>query len=96
MKGEKMEIKLKKAIKINGEETKTVELNFDTITGNDLIEAERTLRTLGDTSPSAYLSMKYHAIIVAKLLGIPYDDVLEMNATDFKNVTVAVAGFLLA
>ncbi len=40
--------------------------------------------------------MKYHAIIAAKLLGIPYDDVLEMNATDFKNVTVAVAGFLLA
>ena len=91
-----MEIKLKKAIKINGEEKKTVNLNFDTITGNDLIEAERTLRALGDTSPSAYLSMKYHAIIAAKLMGIPLDDVLEMNATDFKNVTVAVAGFLLA
>ena len=91
-----MEIKLKKAIKINGEETKTVNLNFDSITGNELIEAERTLRALGDTSPSAYLSMKYHAIIAAKLMGIPLDDVLEMNATDFKNVTVAVAGFLLA
>ncbi len=91
-----MKITLKKAIKVKGKETNSVTLDFDGITGNDLIEAERTLRAMGDTSPSAYLSMKYHAIIAAKLMGVPLDDVLEMNATDFKNVTVAVAGFLLA
>lgn len=91
-----MEITLKKAIKINGKETDKVTLDFDGITGNDLIAAEKTLRALGDTTPTAYLSMNYHAIIAAKLMGVALDDVLEMNATDFKNITVAVAGFLLA
>ncbi len=75
---------------------KKVTLDFDSITGHDLIDAEKTLRALGDTTPTAYLSMNYHAIIAAKLMGVPVDDILEMNATDFKNITVAVAGFLLA
>lgn len=70
--------------------------DFDSITGHDLIDAEKTLRALGDTTPTAYLSMNYHAIITAKLMGVPVDDILEMNATDFKNITVAVAVFLLA
>ena len=91
-----MEITLKKAIKIGGKETDKVTLDFDGITGNDLIAAEKTLRALSDTTPTAYLSMNYHAIIAAKLMGVALDDVLEMNATDFKNITVAVAGFLLA
>ncbi len=91
-----MKIALKKPLKVKGKETNTVTMDFDGITGNDLIEAERTLRAMNDNSPSAYLSMKYHAILAAKLLGVPLDDVLEMNAVDFRNVTVAVAGFLLA
>ncbi len=91
-----MKITLKKPLKVKGKETNAVTLDFDGITGNDLIEAERTLRALGDNSPSAYLSMKYHAILAAKLVGVPLDDILEMNAVDFRNVTVAVAGFLLA
>jgi hypothetical protein len=91
-----MKITLKKPLKVKGKEVTTVILDFDGITGNDLIDAERALRALGDTSPSAYLSMKYHAILAARLLGVPLDDILEMNAVDFRNVTVAVAGFLLA
>ena len=91
-----MEITLKKALKVNGEETKKINLDFESITGRDLIDAEKVMRAMGDTTPSAFLSMNFHAIVAAKLIGVPVDDLFDMNATDFKNITVAVAGFLLA
>lgn len=91
-----MEISLKKAIKVNGEEKEKINLDFESITGRDLINAEKVMRAMGDTTPSAFLSMNFHAIVAAKIIGIPVDDIFDMNATDFKNITVAVAGFLLA
>lgn len=91
-----MEISLKKAIKVNGEEKEKINFDFESITGRDLIDAEKVMRAMGDTTPSAFLSMNFHAIVAAKIIGIPVDDVFDMNATDFKNITVAVAGFLLA
>lgn len=91
-----MEISLKKAIRVNGEEKEKINLDFEGITGRDLIDAEKVMRAMGDTTPSAFLSMNFHAIVAAKIIGIPVDDVFDMNAADFKNITVAVAGFLLA
>ena len=91
-----MEISLKKAIKVNGEEKEKINLDFESITGRDLINAEKVMRAMGDTTPSAFLSMNFHAIVAAKIIDIPVDDIFDMNATDFKNITVAVAGFLLA
>ena len=57
---------------------------------------KKVMRAMGDTTPSAFLSMNFHAIVAAKLIGVPVDDLFDMNAADFKNITVAVAGFLLA
>ncbi len=91
-----MEITLKKALKVNGEEKSVINLEFESITGRDLIDAEKVMRGLGDTTPTAFLSMNFHAIVAAKLIGVPVDDLFDMNAADFKTITVAVAGFLLA
>ena len=57
---------------------------------------EKVMRAMGDTTPSAFLSMNFHAIVAAKLIGVHVDDLFDMNAADFKNITVAVAVFLLA
>ena len=90
-----MEITLKKAIKIGDKEVKTVNLDFEKLTGNDMIQAEAEARALGSSEASVLASMKYQAIIAAKAIGCQPDDVFEMNAADFKNILVLTASFLL-
>ena len=68
----------------------------DTQTGMLKSVSAKVMRAMGDTTPSAFLSMNFHAIVAAKLIGVPVDDLFDMNAADFKNITVTVAGFLLA
>lgn len=90
-----MEITLKKAIKIGDKEVKTVNLDFEKLTGNDMIQAEAEARALGSSEASVLASMKYQAVIAAKAIGCKPDDVFEMNAADFKNILVLTASFLL-
>lgn len=89
-------IKLKKAIKKDNEEIAELNLNFDGITGNDIIAAEKETRLLGDTTPDACYSKTFQAIIAAKAADKPLivDDILAMNGTDFINVTTQTANFL--
>ncbi len=89
-------IELKQAINVNGKEVTEVTLDFDQIRGKDLIAAEKEVRQLGDTSPTVFLSMNFQAVIAAKLIGVPVEDLYAANATDFKNIIMAVANFLLA
>lgn len=79
---------------INGQEVKTVDLDFMKLTGADLARAETEARTLGEMSPIIHFSQKYHAAIAAKLIGCVPDDVMAMNAKDYVKVTTAVATFL--
>lgn len=88
-------IKLTKAIMVKGVETKEVELDFDKLTGKQLIQAEREVRLKGDQTPSVFLSMNFQAAIAAKLIGILVDDLEDLPATDFRNLVVPVASFLL-
>ena len=50
---------------------------------------------MGDTTPAVFLSMDFQALIAAKLIGVPVEDVLDMPSTDFKNLVLPVANFLL-
>lgn len=90
-----MEITLKKALKVNGEETTVINLDFGRLTGNDMIQAEAEARAMGSGEASVLASMKYQAIIAAKAIGCKPDDIFEMNAADFKNILVLTASFLL-
>lgn len=40
-----------------------VNLDFDSITGNDLAEVETEVRMMGDKTPSVLLSMKYQVVL---------------------------------
>ena len=88
-------VKLNNPIMVNGEEVKEVKLDFEAIRGKDLIAAEKEVRKMGDTTPAVFLSMDFQALVVAKLIGVPVEDILEMPSTDFKNLVLPVANFLL-
>ena len=61
---------------VNGEEVKEVKLDFEAIRGKDLIAAEKEVRKMGDTTPAVFLSMDFQALVAAKLIGVPVEDVL--------------------
>lgn len=90
-----MKIKLTQPLKVKDKEITEIDLNFEKLTGKQLADAEMEVRAMGDQTPSVFLSMKYHSVIVAKLIGVPVDDILAMNAVDYKNVMVQVAAFFL-
>lgn len=46
-------------------------IDFQKLTGNDLINAEKEARNLGDKTPTVLLSMTYQASIVAKVIKVP-------------------------
>ncbi len=90
-----IEIKLEKPMKIKGKETKVIHLDLEKLTGNDLVQAEREARAMGVAEGSVLASMKYQAIICAKAIGCTVDDLLGINAADFKNIVRQAAAFLL-
>lgn len=91
----KTTVTLTKALKVKGKDTTSISLDFDKITGNDLLKAEKEARAMGDQSPSVFLSMTFQAVIAAKLIGVPPDDILALPAQDFRNIVFPVANFLL-
>lgn len=90
-----MEIEISKPIMVNGEKVKEFELDFDKITGRDLVQAEIEARAKGDHTPAIFLSMQYQMIVAAKAIGVKYDDLLELPAADCKKIIDSTAFFLI-
>lgn len=91
-----MKVKLEKALTTTGGEVREVEFDFNKLKGSDLIAAEKEVRAMGDQTPSVFLSMNFQAIVAAKLIGVPVEDILDLPATDFRNIVFPVANFLLS
>lgn len=91
-----MKIILNKGINVKNELKKEIDLDFDKLTGSDFIAAEKEVRQLGDQSPSVVLSMNYQAALVARIIGVPVDDVLALPGSDFKKLILPAANFLLS
>lgn len=90
-----MIVKLKTSLKIKDQTVNEISLNFDNITGNDLVTAESEVRAIGDQTPSVFLSMRFQAAVAAKLIGVPVDDVLSLPVPEFRKLVFPVANFLL-
>lgn len=88
-------IKLKKPVTVKGKPTTEVNLDFEKLTGNDMIQAEKVARAMGVGEASVLASMKYQIIIAAKAIGCPVDDLFELGAVDFKNIAKETTNFLL-
>lgn len=85
---------LETTLEVNGKEVKDITLDFNKLTGLDLLDAEQEARMAGDTTPVLILSSKYQCMIAARLLGAKYDDIIALPARDFVRITSAVANFL--
>ena len=87
-------IKLGNKLTVNGKEVPHVTLDFSKLTGRDLIKAEAEVRADGEVTPLLTFSLKYQAALAARMIGITYDDIMEMNADDFSKITNRVLNFL--
>lgn len=90
-----MKIKLTKGVTVGDKLVKEIELDFDKLKGKDLIAAEKEARAAGDQTPSIFISSYGHAVIAAKILNVPVDEILELPLNDFKRIIAPVGSFLL-
>lgn len=88
-----MKITFEKPFTYEGETVEGVELNFDSLTGQHLLDAEREARAMGDKSPAPELSKTYQAVIAAKASKTSTDMLIALPAKEFSRVTLAVANF---
>ena len=91
-----VKVLLNNKLTIKGVETNEINIDFNNITGNTMIAAENEVRAMGDTTPSVFLSMRFQASLAAKIIGVTVDDIMALNGTDFKNIILPVANFLLS
>jgi len=87
-------IKLSNPRTINGKEYTKLELNFDNLTGRDLINAHKETTAMGDNSPVNEFSKTYLAAVAARAAKVKTDDILDLPARDFTNITIMVQNFL--
>lgn len=86
-------ITLAKSIETTNGIVTEVNLDFDSLTGQDIIDAEKEFTSKGGTALMKENSKMYQAVIAAKVSGIIYDDLLLCTAKDFSNITLQVQNF---
>lgn len=89
-------ITLKKTIVKDGANIESLNLDFDKVTGRDIIAAEKEARLLGDNTLDLCYSKTFQAIIAAKVAAEPVvvDDILNVPGVNFIQITNAVSNFL--
>ena len=93
-----MKIHLKKAIIHKGNELYTLDLDFDALTGEDLIAVESQVLQEKGTNALQTLSFSrvYAIAVAAKALHMPVEILRQMGARDFSKVVNVVQNFLAA
>ncbi len=90
-----MKIKLSNSINFEGTDYTELDLDFESLTGRDLINAEVEARMIAGPSPLSELSKPYNAVIAAKAAKVPVELVIDLKAKDFTVVTMEAQNFLL-
>lgn len=86
---------LSKSIDFEGTEYTELNLDFDSLTGEDLEEAAIEFQINGNSAPVIELSKPYLAIIVGKAAKVPTQLIRKLNAKDYSKATVRAQNFLL-
>lgn len=89
-----MNIVFKKPFQFEGKEYIGIDMNFDGLTGNNLLQAESEVRAMGDRTPAVSFSMKYQAAVAAQAAKMPVEMILSLPAKEFSKVTLTVQNFL--
>ena len=91
-----MDIKFAKPFMFEDQEYEGLTVDLDSLTGQDLLDASREARELGDTTPVMELSKTYYTAVVAKAAKVPIELIVALPAKEFSKVTVEVQSFLFA
>lgn len=89
-----MKIKLVNPIHVDDKTISDLELNLAALKGKDIIQIEREARVGGDVSPNPLFSSAGLAIAAAKTSGLKKEEIEDLSAPDFVQVTTAVSNFL--
>jgi len=96
IKNEIIIITLGASISFNDQKIEKLELDFNSLTGVDICDAESdALGRFYTPLPDTNYSTAYQAAIAAKASGMPFEAILELKSKDFKTVTECTKGFLL-
>jgi len=87
--------KLSRPFNWQGKTYTELNLDFESLTGKDLIKAESEFNKKGGFAIMLDLNKEYCAIIAAKAAGVGSDMLMELPANDFSKITTRVTGFLL-
>ncbi len=89
-----MEITLQKPFVKDGKTIEKLTLNLESLTGHDLVKAEKVARTFGEEAANPLFTQTGLAVVAAQVSGFAVDDILELSAPDFLLVTNTVGNFL--
>lgn len=82
-----MIIPLKKPLKKDDQEITTLNLDFDSLTGLQIADAEQEARIAGNKSVTPLHTVHGQAFVAAKACGMVPDDIFKLSGPDFMNVT---------
>ncbi|WP_025847601.1 hypothetical protein [Paenibacillus ehimensis] len=89
-----MEIRLRRPLQKGDQLFEKIVLNLESLSGTDIIEAEKEARMRGDTSPNPLFSSEGLCIVAAKASEHIADDIANLAAPDFVLITNTVSNFL--
>ena len=89
---------LTRTFEFEGKTYEELTLDFDKLTGDDLLSCENELNATiseGTFIPMKEIDKRYLALVVAKAAGVPSELIRKLPAKDFSKVTVRAQNFLL-
>lgn len=88
-------LELKKAVLINGAETKEIPYDLDALTGKDIQNAVKELTKRGFMVTMNEFDQTYHAMIFAVASDLAFEDLQTLSAKDYAKACNAVRDFFL-
>ncbi len=89
-------IKLSKPVQWDGKDLSEISLDLDSLTGNDLVAAEKEFLALNpDFVGVPSLNVEYQLCLAARALKRPVDDIKALPLKDCQRLIGALSDFLL-
>lgn len=88
---------LTRPITFEGEEIKSLNLDFDSLGGHELMNCAKLAQSMNPEEVPVYraLSINYQVAVAARAAGVAPDVILNLKAKDFTQVTQRAANFLI-
>lgn len=93
---EKKVIEFNRKVKIGEKEITSMTLDFDKVTGQTFLDAEKQARARGDQSPAVMFSLSYQTVLASKLSDLSFAELTKLPGDCFSRVIAAVNNFLFA